>query len=205
MAFRLLPFRVTDPHDIIDGFALDDAYVNNSTSGTGFGDEGVLVTVSASNLTLDPVSFSTDSYMGKTNYNAVGWNQRPSLTRRVKPAASGDLPLGVTLLQTALYDENGQYLSRYAQKADENSVALKGHSIPILSRGQITLSPNAIDGTLTPGLGIKPSTTSGKFTGCAATDTQRFGQVLGTGSRGTRGTYADGYSGTYAVVKFDCK
>lgn len=205
MSKRLLPYRVVNPYDVINGFALDDTYVNNSTSGTGFGDEGVLVTVSAANLTLDPVSFSSDSYLGKTNYNAVGWNQRPSTTRKVKPAASGDLPIGVTLLETALYDENGQYLSRYAQKADENSALLKGQAVPILAKGELTLAPGAIDGTLTPGLGIKPSTTSGKFTGCAAGDTQRFGIVLGTGFRGNRGTYADGFSGTYAHVKFDCK
>ncbi len=205
MAKRLLPYRSINPYDVYGEFALDDVYVNNSFTGTGFGDEGVVVTISASNLTLDPVSFATDSYLGKTNFNAVGWNQRPSLTRRVKPAASGDLPLGVTLLETALYDENGQYLSRYAQKVVENSVALKGHSIPIANRGQLMLAPAAIDGILTPGQGIKPSTTSGKFTGCTATDSQCFGQVLGTGFRGNRGTYADGYSGTYAHIKFGCK
>lgn len=205
MAKRLLPYRVINPYDVVNGFALDDTYVNNSTSGTGFGDEGVLVAISAANLSLDPVSFSTDSYLGKTNYNAVGWNQRPSTTRKVAPAASGTLPLGVTLLETALYDENGQYLSRYAQKADENSALLKGQAVPILTRGELFLGPAAIDGTLTPGLGIKPSTTSGKFTGCAATDSQRFGQVMGTGFRGNRGTFADGYSGVYAHIKFDCK
>jgi len=205
MAKRLLPYRVINPYDVINGFALADAYVNNSNSGTGFGDEGVLVKISAGDLTLDPVTYSSDSYLGKTDFNAVGWNQRPSVTRKVAPAASGDLPIGVTLFETALYDENGQHLGRYMQKVDENSLLLKGQAVPILTRGEITLAPAAIDGTLTVGQGIKPSTTSGKFTGCAATDAQRFGQVLGTGTRGTRGTYTDGYSGVYAHVKFDCK
>ena len=205
MAKRLLPYRVINPYDVVNGFALADTYVNNNTSGTGFGDEGVLVGISAGDLTLDPVSFSADSYLGKTDFNAVGWNQRPSVTRKVAPVASGALPLGVTLFETALYDENGQHLGRYQQKADENAVLLKGQAVPILTRGELTLAPGAIDGTLTVGQGIKPSTTSGKFTGCLATDAQRFGQVLGTGYRGTRGTYADAYSGVYAHVKFDCK
>lgn len=206
MAKRLLPYKIENPYDVIVGYALDDDYVNNNTSGTGFGDEGVLVTVSAANLDLDPISFSSDSYLGKTNYNGVGWNQRPSITRKIKPAVSGDIPLGFALKETALYDENGQYLSRYPQKALECNVAIKGQDVPVLSKGQLTLSVYAIDGTLTVGSGIKPSTVSGKVTGCLPSDTQRFGVVLGTGSRdNSLGTYTDGWSGQYAQVKFDCK
>jgi hypothetical protein len=207
MAKRLLPYQKENPYDIIVGYALDDSFINNNPSVTGFGDEGVLVTVSAANLDLDPVSFSADSYLGKTSYNGVGWNQRPSLTRKIKPAVSGDIPLGFTKMETALYDENGEYFSRYKQKAIECNVAIKGQDVPILTKGELDLSVLAIDGTLTVGQGIKPSTTSGKVTGCTFSDNQRFGVVLGTGSRGTsnRGTYADGWSGFHAIVKFDCK
>jgi hypothetical protein len=206
MAKRLLPYKVENPYDVVVGFALEDAYINNTPADNGFGDEGVLVTVSSANLDAAPVSFSSDSYLGKTDYNGVGWNQRPSVTRKIKPAVSGDIPLGFALKETALYDENGQYLSRYSQKALECNVAIKGQDIPVLTKGQLTLSVYAIDGTLTVGQGIKPSTVSGKVTGCAASDTQRFGLVLGTGSRdNSLGTYADGWSGQYAQVKFDCK
>jgi len=206
MAKRLLPYQKENPYDIVVGYALDDSFVNNNPSVTGFGDEGVLVTVSAANLDLDPVSFSADSYLGKTSYNGVGWNQRPSLTRKIKPAVSGDIPLGFTKMETALYDENGEYLSRYKQKALECNIAIKGHDVPVLTKGELHLSPLAIDGTLTVGQGIKPSTTSGKVTGCTASDSQRFGMVLGTGSRdNSLGTYLDGWSGVNAIVKFDCK
>jgi hypothetical protein len=206
MAKRLLPFKQENPYDIVVGFALEDAYVNTSTSGAGFGDEGVLATIASANLDLDPVSFSSDSYLGKTNYNGVGWNQRPSVTRKIKPAVSGDIPLGFILKETALYDENGEYISRYPQKALECNVAVKGQDVPVLTKGILTLSVSAIDGTLTVGNGIKPSTVSGKVTGCTASDSQRFGVVIGTGSRdNSLGTYADGWSGQYAQVKFDCK
>ena len=198
---RLFPDRNINPYDEINQYALADAYVNNSTSGTGFGDEGVFVTVSAGDLNLDPISFSTDSYQGKTDYNAVGWNQRSSVSLKCRPAASGDACLGVTLFETALYDENGEYLSRYPQKALEQGVVLKGKAVPIATRGVIHLSKFAVDGTLTPGAGFKLSTTSGKVTGCTVADTTRIGLVLGSGTRGTRGTYTDAYSGVHYQVK----
>jgi len=202
---RLLPFKQENPYDILNGFALEDAYVNNATTGNGFGDAGVLATVASANLSLAPISFSADSYLGNVNYNGVGYNQRPSVTKKIKPAASGDIPLGFTTMQTALYDENGEYLSRYPQKALENNSVLKGQAVPLLTKGILTFSKYAIDGTLTVGQGIKPSTVSGKVTGCTPSDSQRFGVVIGTGSRGVGTTYADGFSGVYAQVKFDCR
>jgi hypothetical protein len=201
MAKRLLPYRSYSPYDILNSFALDDQYVNNSTSGTGFGDEGVFVTVSAANLSLEPITYSTDSYLGKTNFNALGFNQRPSVTRKIRPAASGDSTIGLTLRETALYDENGENLARYPLKAEEYSIVLKGQAVPVVSRGEFFFGPAMVDGTLTINQGFKLSTTSGKVTGCTATDSARLGLVLGTGSRGTRGTYADGYSGVYNYVK----
>lgn len=197
---RLFPDRNINPYNVINQFALADTYVNNSTSGTGFGDEGVFVTVSAGDLNLDPISFSSDSYLGKTDYNAVGWNQRSSVSLKCKPAVSGDICLGVTLYETALYDENGEYLSRNPQKATEQGVVLKGKAVPVATRGIIHLSKFAVDGTLVPGSGFKLSTVSGKVTGCLPSDSARIGSVLGSGTRGTRGTYVDAYSGVHYQV-----
>jgi len=202
MAQRLLPFHTqVDPYAEINLYALEDAYVNNSISGTGFGDMGVFVTVSAGDLNLDPVSFSSDSYMGKTAYNGLGYNQRSSTTLKIKPAASGDNLLGITLYETALYDEHGDNLSRKHQKVVENQVILKGDPVPVATRGQFTLSSAAVDGTISAGGAFKLSTTSGKITGCTYTDGAKIGTVLGTGTRGVGGMYADGYSGAYYHVK----
>lgn len=198
---RLLPYRNTNEKDIINCYALDDTYINNSTTGTGFGDDGVFVTVSAGNLDLDPIAFSTDSYLGKTDYPFVGFNQRPSVTAKVRPAASGDIKaLGVTLKETALYDENGEYLSRHATKRHENDVCLKGTAVPIVTRGELMVSYRAVDGTLTVGNGFKLSATSGKITGCTNSDSAYLGPVLASGSRGLGGTLADTYSGVYYKI-----
>ena len=198
---RLLPYRNTNEKDIINCYALDDTYINNSTTGTGFGDDGVFVTVSAGNLDLDPIAFSTDSYQGKTDYPFVGFNQRPSVTAKVRPAASGDIKaLGVTLKETALYDENGEYLSRHATKLHENDVCLKGTAVPIVTSGELMVSYRAVDGTLTVGNGFKLSATSGKITGCTNSDSAYLGPVLASGSRGLGGTLADTYSGVYYKI-----
>ena len=198
---RLYPYRNYDQKDIINCYALDDIYINNATTGTGFGDEGVFVTVSAGNLDLDPIGFSSDSYLGKTDFPFVGYNQRPSLTAKVRPAASGDIrALGVTLKETALYDENGEYLSRHATKRHENDVCLKGTAVPIVTRGELMVSYRAVDGTLTVGNGFKLSATSGKITGCTNSDTAYLGPVLGSGSRGVGGTLPDSQSGVYYKI-----
>lgn len=198
---RLYPYRNIDEKGIINCYALDDAFINNATTGTGFGDDGVFVTVSAGNLDLDPIAYGADSYQGKTDYPFVGFNQRPSLTAKVRPAASGDIKaLGVTLKETALYDENGEYLSRHATKRHENDVCLKGTAVPIATRGELMVSYRAVDGTLTVGNGFKLSATSGKITGCTNSDSAYLGPVLASGSRGVGGTLADAHSGVYYKI-----
>jgi len=91
MANRLLPFRQYGENDVVNMYALVDGSVNESTTGVGAGDAGVFVKVSAGNFDLDPVSYATDSYLGKTDFPHVGANQYPSVNLKVTPAASGDL------------------------------------------------------------------------------------------------------------------
>ena len=203
MGKRLLPFRQYNEHDVVNMFALDDAHINDNITGYGAGDAGVFVKVSAGNLDLDPVSYTTDSYLGKTDYPFVGANSYPKVNLKIAPAASGDIkPLGITLFETAKYDENGQKLLYYPQKAVDHQVLLPGQSVPVATRGVFTLSSRAFDGTLTVGSSFKLSANSGKITGAAYTDSAAIGTVLATGSRGSNGaTLPDTYSGNYAIIK----
>lgn len=202
MAKRLLPYRKENPFDVVNAYALEDTYVNNNITGTGFGDDGVFVTISACNFDVDPISFSTDSYLGKTDFPAVGWNQRPSVAAKIKPAYSGDIKaFGVTLKETALYNENGEYLSRHNNMRVENDVVLKGQAVPVLTKGELMVSYRAVDGTLTVGQGFKLSATSGKITGCTNSDTAYLGPVMGSGSRGVGGTFSDSQSGVYYKIQ----
>ena len=202
MANRLLPFRQYGENDVVNMYALVDAAVNESTTGVGTGDAGVFVKVSAGNFDLDPVSYATDSYLGKTDFPHVGANQYPSVNLKVTPAASGDLTncLGLTLRQTAKFDENGEKLLYYRQKAEELMCVLPGQAVPVATRGIFSLSANALDGVLTVGSGFKLSANGGKVTGCAHSDAGKLGIVLGTGSRASLTSVTDAYAGNYAVI-----
>ncbi len=180
MATRLLPFRQYDDNDVVNMYALVDAAVNESVTGVGSGDAGVFVKVSAGNFDLDPVSYATNSYLGKTDYPFVGANQYPSVNLKVTPAASGDTTncLGITLRQTAKFDENGEKLLYYRQKAEELMCVLPGQAVPVATRGIFSLGANALDGTLTVGSGFKLSANAGKITGCAHSDAGKLVSFL---------------------------
>jgi len=201
MATRLLPFRQYDDNDVINMYALADAAVNESVTGVGSGDAGVFVKVSAGNFDLDPVSYATNSYLGKTDYPFVGANSYPSVNLKVTPAASGDTTncLGITLRQTAKVDENGEKLLYYRQKAEELMCVLPGQAVPVATRGMFSVGAIAIDGTLTVGSGFKLSANAGKVTGCLHSDAGKLGLVLGTGSRTSQST-TDQFAGNFAVI-----
>lgn len=201
MAKRILPFRQYDEHDVVNLYALRDADVNENITGSANGDAGVFVTVDVGNLDLDPVTYATDSYLGKTDYPHVGRNQYPSVSLKIKAATSGDACLGITLRETAKYDENGEKLLYYRQKAEEMMVVLPGEAVPVMSRGLIEIAATAWNGSLTVGNGIKLSAgVSGTVTGCAVNDPDRVGLVLGTGSR-TSGDITDQFAGNVALIK----
>ena len=202
MALRILPFRQYDENDVINMFALGNAYVNESTTGSSFGDAGVFVAVDTADFNADPVTYGTDSYLGKTDYPFVGANQYPSVSLKVKPAVSGTALLGLTLRQTAKYDENGEKLLYYPQKKEELQCVLPGQAVPVATRGVFTISSAAYTGSLTVGGGIKLTTgvaASGKVGPCTVSDPDRVGVVIGTGSR-TSGTVTDQFAGNYAVI-----
>ena len=124
MALRILPFRQYDDNDVINMFALQSAYVNTSTTGSSYGDAGVFVTTAVGDFNLDPITYASDSYLGKTDYPHVGVNQYPSVSLKIKPATAGDGLMGLTLRQTAQYDENGEKLLYYPQKREDLQVVL---------------------------------------------------------------------------------
>ena len=111
--------------------------------------------------------------------------------------------LGLTLRQTAKFDENGEKLLYYRQKAEELMCVLPGQAVPVATRGIFSLGANAIDGTLVVGSGFKLSANGGKITGCLHNDGGKLGIVLGTGSRSPLTSTAnlnDQFSGVFAVV-----
>jgi hypothetical protein len=208
MALRTLPFRQYNETDVINMFAMGTGFINESVTDSGNGDAGVFVTVESGNLNIDTIVYDSayDTYLGKTNYPNVGVNQYPRVSLSLKPATSGDALIGMTLRQTAKFDENGEKLLYYPQKAEELMCMLPGQSVPVVKRGVFTLAASAFAGSVVPGIGsgIKlPSGVSGKVTGCTNADANKIGSVLATGSRTasvSTANLSDPLTGSYAMV-----
>jgi len=216
MAIRILPFRQYAEEDVVNLYAT--AAANNAVTDSGDGDAGVFVTVDAGDLSLDPIQYENNSYLGKTDYPFIGRDQYPVVPLKVKAANTTSACLGLTLLQTANYDENGEKLLYYPQKQLETQSVLTGQAVPILTKGIVTLaaSANRAGGLATVGpiTDFAPgnwlvisSATDGKISGVAQNDAawtvvsgvlgnrQKVGQVLGTGIRTNRGVSYDQFAG----------
>jgi len=210
MALRILPFRQYSDHDVVNMYAVVSADVLTSTTDTGAGDAGVFVKVSDGNFDNDPVTYQTNSYLGKTDYPFVGTTDMyPEVNLKITGSTSGDIPLGITLYQTAKNDENGEKLLYNPQKQEELQAMLPGQAVPVATKGIFTLAASAFDGgvaSYAPGKGVRTSLlNAGKLTGALRTDGRHvFGHVLGTGTRTSTGPTTDQFAGDYIVVSFDC-
>lgn len=210
MALRILPFRQYSDHDVVNMYAVVSADVLTSTTDTGAGDAGVFVKVSDGNFDNDPVTYQTNSYLGKTDYPFVGTTDMyPEVNLKITGSTSGEIPLGMTLYQTAKNDENGEKLLYNPQKQEELQAMLPGQAVPVATKGIFTLAASAFDGgvaSYAPGKGIRTSlVNAGKLTGALRSDgIHVFGHVLGTGTRTSVGPTTDQFVGDYIVVSFDC-
>lgn len=209
MALRILPFRQYSDHDVVNMYAVISADVLTSTTDTGAGDAGVFVKVSDGNFDNDPVTYQTNSYLGKTDYPFVGTTDMyPEVNLKITGSTSGDIPLGLTLYQTAKNDENGEKLLYNPQKQEELQAMLPGQAVPVATKGIFTLAASAFDGGVAgyaPGKAIIASNANaGKVTGALRGAAKTFGHVLGTGTRTSVGPTTDQFVGDYIVVSFDC-
>lgn len=209
MALRILPFRQYSDHDVVNMYAVISADVLTSTTDTGAGDAGVFVKVSDGNFDNDPVTYQTNSYLGKTDYPFVGTTDMyPEVNLKITGSTSGDIPLGLTLYQTAKNDENGEKLLYNPQKQEELQAMLPGQAVPVATKGIFTLAASAFDGPVAgyaPGKAVIASNANaGKVTGALRGAAKTFGHVLGTGTRTSTGPTTDQFAGDYIVVSFDC-
>ena len=194
MAIRILPFRQYGEEDVVKLFA--NSAANNQVSDSGDGDAGVFVKVDAGDLSLDPIQYETNSYLGKTDYPFIGRDQYPVVPLKVAAADTTTACVGITLLQTAQYDENNEKLLYYPQKQLETQSVLSGQAVPVLTKGVMSLAaspdsnlPNATVGPLTdfaPGNWLViSSATDGKVTGVAQDDARWTNYSTGVGGAGT--------------------
>ena len=211
MSIRILPFRQYSDNDVVNLYKLDTNSALDATTDVGSGDAGVFVVVTNGNFNNDPVTYQTNTYLGDTSYPFLGSTAMyPEVNLTVNAATSGQHPLGMTLLQTAKNDENGEKLLYNPTKQTELQAVLPGQAVPIAMHGIFTLSDSGFDGSATDytiGAPVKMSHSNpGKLTGANHVQghwgSGHFGRVLGTGSRTNQGPTSDQFLGDYIVVKF---
>lgn len=212
MAHRLLPFRQYDENDVVNLFALDISSITDFQtklpSSDGINADGVLVKVSNGDGTGGDVNdYGTENGdMFATYSSPIGRNPYPFNPLRVTPATAGDTAaIGLTLNQTLHVDENGEKLLFNPVKKDELQAVLSGQTVPVISKGIVTLSeaafatdeaPTDAGDALYPAAGGKLSTTAGGGSKVAT--------VLSSGTRTSSAVGTDSLAGNYFVIKLDC-
>ena len=220
MATRLLPGVMQfDENDVLGLAALDLTQANEKISDSGTGDAGVLVTISNGQLG-DPVTFhdpatAPGNYLGK-DFNSAGlhvYGQSYPATSYTVKAADGSVPdfvVGLTLQQTAKYDENGEKLLYYREKARAMNIALPGETIRVATRGFFTIHESAVvTAGLTVGTDLGLADTGGadvgKFDvsiGSGGSAVGNFATIIGVGERTATGNpVTDPLVGTYYFIK----
>ena len=220
MANRLLPFRQYNEHFVVNMFALDTAKLSlgavaaNTHATAGDHDAGILVKVKGTGADLGAGyggDASLKSYMGATSYPHVGFNENPEAFGKFEPAGGTDVVLGVTLNQTLAYDENGEKMLYYRQKALEHQAVLPGEAVPVLTKGIITVAANGVISGSEPTAGAQVALgAGGKFRTATGTANTVVGTCLAVGDRdGQHDSNAadywatNGSTGGYYIIKLD--
>lgn len=208
MALRILPFRQYNEHNVVNLYALDgSATIPGDLATEGDGDAGLLVSINNGDFDKG-IDYTSDTYLGKTDYPHIGANGYPKVTGMTFLPCAGTNPLGITLRQTATHDENGEKLLYYRQKAIEHQAVLPGEVVPVLTAGLVTLAQTAFKSGTT----LDSSVVNSAVTAAADGELEvagagaAVGRILAVGSR-TAGDNPDQFAGTgtgaYALVKIE--
>jgi hypothetical protein len=127
--------------DVINLFTLSGGAALN-----GVINKGTLVApvLSGWNSLAEPVDMIGDfGGFNEPNTVATRWGVTPKIT----VAGTGDIPLGITLMDQRELDENGVYLKYNPRKQAEMEAILSGQAMPVVTRGiflysGITGNPN---------------------------------------------------------------
>jgi len=139
---NLFPFRQYGEAEVVNFYSLN-----------GTGQNGLFVALETGNQNPADADGYTSTSVGAGYTNTFA--TRYETKRKVRLAAATDTKynaLGVTLHTTAEYDNNGQKLVLLPRdRRDELGFVVSGESVPVLTRGIVTLGKGAYVGTPIPG------------------------------------------------------
>lgn len=140
---NLLPFRQYAESDVLQLWSADFT-----------GQAGTLVTIQPTNQTPEQTMGALTSASPAASFTNVG-NYRFNNPRKVRPSAADDNRgkiVGITLHTVALTDENGNPLvTQPYDKTLERGFVQTGFTVPILTRGVVTLKAAQVNGNPNPG------------------------------------------------------
>jgi len=134
---KLLPYRSYDENDVINEFSLDR-----------HSEYGDFVKISRGDLDDLEGQIADDFGASYDRVTSPFWG----VTNKITLTTSGDTKydvLGVTLMSTLQYDENGEQLKFNKQKRHELFAVLTGQAVPVVGKGRFTLGH---DGYLVAGV-----------------------------------------------------
>lgn len=184
MAHTLRPFRNYNESDVINLFAFDGAQDANGVIATA----GTVVAVAGNGFqpVADKTAGGGTGFFGTIPTDLGGTlgiaglsnvvSNRYVVTAKVSAASSGQVALGITLMNTQELDENGEKLIFNPRKAAEKGVAISGQAVPVLTRGIVVYSGSQI-GSASAGAGVYLSATAGELSTVAGNQT-RVGTLL---------------------------
>jgi hypothetical protein len=154
---NLKPLRAYDEHDVIPFFAHVLPSVN----------KGTLVTVTTAEGNTNVSQDGNDTPYVKVSGSLANTptrvtHFRKEISWKVKSAATGDIPLGITLYDVREVDQYGNKLIFQDRlRREEQDLVVSGEAVPILTKGIVKI--NGFVGTPGPNSGASVSSTSGKI------------------------------------------
>lgn len=134
----LLPFRDIDEKDVINIYSYSGSIPVN---------KGTLVKIAGSGWVHGQESTEMLGSPGASYANTV--SQRYGTPFKVSNAGTGDISLGITLLDVKETDPNGEQYKFNKNLADEHEVVISGNTVPVARRGMFLYS--GITGATTAG------------------------------------------------------
>ena len=204
---RLLPFRQYDENDVINFYSFDGET----------GQAGSVVTVSAANLSDEPVQYvqrgDSDSFQTTLGKALSMYPEVPYKVEKTNATGVGVRPLGILLRDIRNKDENGENLLYYPEKKEELQCVVSGEAVPVASRGIFTINVKGLTNGVAPAINsfALPSldgTITGVVTSAArghhVDKAHSIGEFIATGLRESQGSTTDAFAGAYAILNLRC-
>jgi hypothetical protein len=162
------PLRQYSESDVINLFSFNGASANKGA---------IVKLATASGWRSSDETLAMGGSVGSPFSNTV--SQRYATAAKVSLANSGDVPIGMLLMDVKETDENGEKLVFNPRKAAEMGVVVSGQVVPILTRGIVLYSGASLAAENPPAGTIVYAGDNGELTALAA-GKKTVGRTLGS-------------------------